>query len=76
MGELLTPIHLMVVAIVAFALFGGKKLPELGEGLGEGLRRFKDGIKRLADELSSAEVIPAVAAKPKTTAFRQATAAT
>jgi sec-independent protein translocase protein TatA len=66
----------MVVAIVAFALFGGKKLPELGEGLGEGLRGFKDGIKGLTDELSSAEVIPPVAAKPKTTAFRQATAAT
>ena len=63
MGELLTPVHLMVVAIVAFALFGGKKLPELGEGVGEGLRGFKDGIKGLTDELSSAELIPAVAAK-------------
>jgi TatA/E family protein of Tat protein translocase len=37
MGELLTPSHLMVVAVIAFVLFGGKKLPELGKGLGEGL---------------------------------------
>ena len=65
MGELLTPIRLMVVSVVAFALFGGKKLPERGEGLGEGLREFKDGIKGLTDEVSSAEVIPAVAAKPE-----------
>jgi len=49
MGELLTPTHLMVVAAVAFLLFGGKKLPELGRGLGEGFRGFKDGIKALTD---------------------------
>jgi sec-independent protein translocase protein TatA len=76
MGALLTPPHLMVIAVTALVLFGGKKLPELGKWLGEGLRGFKDGIKGLTDELRSAEVIPAVAAKPKTTAFRQATAAT
>ena len=44
MGELLTPTHLIVVAVVAFVVFGGRKLPELGKGLGEGLRGFKDGI--------------------------------
>lgn len=53
MGELLTPAHLIVIAVVAFVLFGAKKLPELGKGLGEGLRGFKDGIKGLADELGS-----------------------
>lgn len=49
MGELLTPPHLMVIAVIALVLFGGKKLPELGKGLGEGLRGFKDGIRGLAD---------------------------
>jgi sec-independent protein translocase protein TatA len=44
MGELLTPMHLTMVAIVAFALFGGKKLTEFGKGLGEGLGGFKDRI--------------------------------
>jgi sec-independent protein translocase protein TatA len=53
MGELLTPTHLMVIASVAFLLFGGKKLPELGKGLGEGLRGFKDAIKGLTDEINS-----------------------
>jgi sec-independent protein translocase protein TatA len=50
MGELLTPTHLIVVAVIALVLFGGNKLPELGKGLGAGLRGFKDGIKGLADD--------------------------
>ena len=49
MGELLTPTHLILVAVIALVLFGGNKLPELGKGLGGGLRGFKDGIKGLAD---------------------------
>jgi sec-independent protein translocase protein TatA len=61
MGELLTPTHLIVIAVVAFLLFGGRKLPELGKGLGEGLRGFKDGIKGLTDELDGRKVAPAVA---------------
>jgi sec-independent protein translocase protein TatA len=60
MGELLTPTHLIVVAVVAFVVFGGRKLPELGKGLGEGLRGFKDGIKGLTDELDSRKMAPAV----------------
>lgn len=63
MGELLTPTHMIVVAAVAFVLFGGRKLPEIGKGLGEGLRGFKDGIKGLTDELDSSKVAPAVAGK-------------
>ena len=50
MGELFTPTHLIVLAVVAIVLFGGKKLPELGKGLGEGLRGFKEGMKGIADE--------------------------
>jgi sec-independent protein translocase protein TatA len=50
MGDLFQPMHLLVVAVVLLVLFGGKKLPELGKGLGEGLRGFKDGIKGVADE--------------------------
>ncbi|HVG27734.1 MAG TPA: twin-arginine translocase TatA/TatE family subunit [Acidobacteriaceae bacterium] len=53
MGELFTPTHLIVLAIVAIVLFGGKKLPELGKGLGEGLRGFKEGVKGISDEPNS-----------------------
>jgi sec-independent protein translocase protein TatA len=36
---------MIVVAVVAFVLFGARKPPELGKSLGEGLRAFKDGIR-------------------------------
>ncbi len=52
MGELFTPTHLIVIAIVVLVLFGGKKLPELGKGLGEGLRGFKDGMKGVTDDIN------------------------
>lgn len=50
MGELLQPTHLLFIAAIAILLFGGKKLPELGKGLGEGLRGFKEGVKGITDE--------------------------
>jgi len=49
MGELLQPTHLIVIGILFFILFGAKRLPEIGKGLGEGLRGFKDGLKGLMD---------------------------
>ena len=45
MGDLLQPWHLIVLAIVAFLLFGAKRLPELGKGVGEGLKGFREGLK-------------------------------
>jgi sec-independent protein translocase protein TatA len=42
---LLQPTHLLVILLVAFFVFGPKKLPELGKGLAQGIRSFKDGIK-------------------------------
>lgn len=42
---LLQPTHLLLILIVAFFVFGPKKLPELGKGLAQGIRSFKDGIK-------------------------------
>lgn len=49
MGDLLQPTHLMVLLVVAFLLFGAKRLPELGKGIGEGLKGFKDGIRGVPD---------------------------
>jgi sec-independent protein translocase protein TatA len=49
MGDLLQPWHLIVLGVVAFLLFGAKRLPELGKGLGEGLKGFKEGIKGVTD---------------------------
>jgi sec-independent protein translocase protein TatA len=50
MGELFQPTHLLVLGVIVFLLFGAKRLPELGKGLGEGLKGFKDGIKNAGSE--------------------------
>jgi sec-independent protein translocase protein TatA len=39
------PMELLVILLVALLLFGGKKIPELAKGLGEGIRNFKDSLK-------------------------------
>ncbi len=41
---LLQPMHLLLIAIIAIIFFGPKRLPELGKGLGEGIRGFKDAF--------------------------------
>lgn len=43
--ELLSPMHLLIIFFVALLIFGPKKLPELGKGIGEGFRALKDGMK-------------------------------
>ena len=43
--SLFQPTHLLIILAVALLVFGPRKLPELGKGLGEGLRGFKEGIK-------------------------------
>ncbi|SEF97766.1 sec-independent protein translocase protein TatA [Bryocella elongata] len=50
MGELFQPTHLLVIGVILLVLFGGKKLPELGKGLGEGLRGFKEGMKGVTED--------------------------
>ena len=42
---LFQPMHLLVIFAIALLVFGPKKLPELGKGLGEGIRALKDGMK-------------------------------
>jgi sec-independent protein translocase protein TatA len=37
--------HLLLIFAVALLIFGPKKLPELGKGIGEGFRALKDGMK-------------------------------
>ncbi len=42
---LFQPMHLLVIFFIALLVFGPRKLPELGKGLGEGIRALKDGMK-------------------------------
>lgn len=50
---LFQPTHLLVILIVGLFVFGPKKLPELGKGLGEGIRGFKKAISEGTSEDSN-----------------------
>ena len=41
--------HLLVILAVGVLVFGPKKIPELGKGLGEGIRGFKEAIKNASE---------------------------
>lgn len=47
---LLQPSHLLIILVVALFIFGPKKLPELGQGLGKGIRSFRDSMKAATEE--------------------------
>jgi sec-independent protein translocase protein TatA len=42
---LFQPMHLLIIFFIALLVFGPRKLPELGKGLGEGIRALKNGMK-------------------------------
>ena len=37
--------QIIVILVIVLLLFGGKKIPELAQGLGKGLKNFKDAVK-------------------------------
>ncbi|MFZ0335201.1 MAG: twin-arginine translocase TatA/TatE family subunit [Candidatus Acidiferrales bacterium] len=62
----LSPMHLLLILIIVVVLFGGRRIPELMRGLGQGIKEFKQGMR---DEPSSAPppstTTPAPPAEPK-----------
>ena len=52
---LFQPTHLIVILVLCLIVFGPKKLPELGKGLAEGIRGFKDGLKDQPQRVATAE---------------------
>jgi sec-independent protein translocase protein TatA len=45
--------ELMVIFLIVMVLFGAKKLPEIGRGLGKGIREFKRATDLSADDEES-----------------------
>jgi len=45
MGRSIGPMELVIILAIALLLFGGKKIPEMAKGLGEGIKNFKNAIK-------------------------------
>jgi sec-independent protein translocase protein TatA len=51
MEGLLEPTHLFFILLIVLIIFGPGKLPELGRGLGKGIREFKGAIKGVTEEV-------------------------
>jgi len=47
----LGPAELVVIAILILVLFGGKKIPELMKGLGQGIREFNNAKANIESEV-------------------------
>jgi sec-independent protein translocase protein TatA len=52
------PMHLMIIAGIALLVFGPKKLPELGKGMGEGIRGFKAAMQGKEEQPTVAPATP------------------
>jgi len=52
---LFQPMHLIIVLGIVLLVFGPKKLPELGKGLGEAIRGFKKAINEEAKDPEKSE---------------------
>jgi sec-independent protein translocase protein TatA len=56
---LFQPTHLLLIFGIALLVFGPKKLPELGKGIGDGIRGFKSAIKADEDKpVSTTQGVP------------------
>jgi sec-independent protein translocase protein TatA len=53
-----SPLHIVILLLIALLLFGAKRLPEIGRSLGHGMREFKDSISGDNDD-SRHELPPA-----------------
>jgi sec-independent protein translocase protein TatA len=63
MGEF-SAIHWMVVLAIVLLLFGGRKIPEMMRGLGEGIRSFKEGMSGHNNPTQPPQQTPPPADKP------------
>lgn len=56
------PIHLVVVAIVALIIFGPRRLPEIGRGIGRALNEFRQGAQEMTQSFQQEVTKPTAAA--------------
>jgi sec-independent protein translocase protein TatA len=60
-----SPMHLLIIAIVILVLCGGRKIPEVMKGLGQGVREFKEGMRGDQPPAQTSQPVnPPVAATP------------
>jgi sec-independent protein translocase protein TatA len=54
--------HLLIIAVVVLVLFGGRKIPEVMKGLGQGVREFKEGMR--GDPVQTSQTTPVQPVNP------------
>ena len=68
MFENLTIGHILVILVVVLLLFGAKRLPEIGQSMGKGIREFKKGLSQMEsnarDAGSEPRYLPRESAEP------------
>ena len=47
---ILAPQHLLIILVIVLVIFGPKRLPEIGRGLGKGIREFKGSMNEVISE--------------------------
>jgi len=57
----LGPMEMIFVSVVLLLIFGAKRLPELGSGLGKGIREFKRSMREITTEVERADEPPRIA---------------
>jgi sec-independent protein translocase protein TatA len=68
MEGLLQPTHLFLILGIILLLFGPKKLPEFGQGLGKGIRGFKEALKGIGEDAKDPTINEQATVSPSTTA--------
>lgn len=56
--DLLSPVHLVILLALALLLFGPKRLPELGQGLGKTIREFRKAMQEGSDAVDKPAAPP------------------
>jgi sec-independent protein translocase protein TatA len=69
------PLEIIIVLIIALIVFGPKRLPELGNSLGKGIREFKDSVTGENKDDDGDADVKTIAAQQATTAPPPTTAA-
>ena len=52
--------ELIVILVIAFLVFGGKKLPEIGAGLGKGISSFKKGMRDVEENVPGVKEVKSI----------------
>lgn len=55
LGTMVGPWQIVLIVVIILLLFGGKKIPDLMRGLGEGIKEFKKATSKEEDEKEESE---------------------